>query len=150
LSTTAPCSSQRLGRLQLEARQLQHVQIGQRLIEQIERRHTRVAAGEHAPPGGLGHVRDQARDRALAVGAGDADHRRAHRAREQFDVADDLDAARARLRAIGSSSETPGDISSCVAPSSSDRSKPPRRMSRRSRSAQLGEARRLACACRSR
>jgi hypothetical protein len=79
-------------------------------------------------------VRNQARDRALAVGAGDADDRRAHRAREQFDVADDLDAARTRLRGDRLLERDSGDISSCVAPSSSDRSKPPRRMSRRSRS----------------
>ena len=58
----------------------------------------KIAAGEHAPSGGGGHARDQARHRALAVRAGDADDRRPHGAREQLDVAQHLDAAGARAR----------------------------------------------------
>ena len=48
-------------------------------------------------PAALGHARDQARHRALAVRAGDADHRRRGGAREQLDVSQHLDAAAARL-----------------------------------------------------
>ena len=51
--------------------------------------------------------------------------------------------------AIGSSSETPGDINTCDAPSSSDKSNPPRRMIERpGQIAEFGEPRRRACAYR--
>ena len=47
--------------------------------------------------------------------------------------------------AIGSSSDTPGDINTCEAPSSSDRSNPPRRMIEgRGEAAELRESGRLA------
>ncbi len=88
---------ERGGRLQLEARELEHVQIGNGLLEQVERGLAEVAAGEHGQSRAFGHARDQARHRALAVGAGDADHRRLGGAREQLDVAQHLDAAAARL-----------------------------------------------------
>ena len=82
--------------LELKARQLQHVQLGA-LGEQIERRLAQVAAGAHAHPGALRHARHERGDGALAVGAGDADHRCIDRAREQLDVAHDREPAAARL-----------------------------------------------------
>ena len=52
---------------------------------------------------------EQRRHGALAVGAGDADHRRVRGAREQLDVADDLEAAAPRLvEERAASSATPG------------------------------------------
>jgi hypothetical protein len=80
--------------LQLEARQLQHVQVRHGLVQQIERGFAEIASGEHTAPRGARHAGDQAGDGALAVGARDADHRRAHGACEQFHVSQYFDAAR--------------------------------------------------------
>jgi hypothetical protein len=83
--------------VKLERRQLQHVQIRGPAIQQIERRLAQVAAHAHAHAGALGHAAQQRGDGALAIGAGDSHHRRVGGAREQLDVADDVQAARARL-----------------------------------------------------
>src|SRR6202043_3595959 len=74
--------------LELKARQLEHVQVRYRLLEQIERGPAQVAAREDPPPGGGGHVGHETRYRTLAVGTGDADDRRPCRAREELDVAE--------------------------------------------------------------
>ena len=84
-------------RVELERRQLEHVQVGRAAIEQVERRLAEVAADAHAHAGALGHAAEQRGDGALAVGAGDADDRRVRGTREQLDVADDVEAAGARL-----------------------------------------------------
>ena len=73
---------QRRGGLQLKARQFEHIQIRFGLREQIERRLTQIAAGQDAPSRGGRHARHQGGDGALAIGAGDADHRGVHGARE--------------------------------------------------------------------
>ena len=87
---------QRGGGLQLEARQFQHVQIGNRLIEQVKSGLAEVAARQHLSSGRSRHVRDHAGNRALAIRAGDADHRGPDRTGEQFDVTEDLNATLAR------------------------------------------------------
>ncbi len=81
---------QRLGGLELEAGQLQHVELGLR-VEQVQRRRAEVAADAGAQAGGQRHLADQGGDGALAVAAGDADHRRRGGAGEQLDVAEDRD-----------------------------------------------------------
>ena len=54
----------------------------------------------------------------------------ARTARANSSISPNTSMPRARAcDAIGSSSDTPGDINTCDAPSSSDRSKPPKRMS---------------------
>ncbi len=85
-------------RIELEARQLQHIQLRHRLIEQFERRTAEVAAGEHALARGLRHPRHERRHRALAIRAGNRRDERTRFARKQFDVADDGHAARSRTR----------------------------------------------------
>ncbi len=94
-STAAALQRERFGGVELVARELEHVQLGGR-VEQLERRLAEVAADARAAPGALRHAADQRGHGALAVGAGDAHHRRARRAREQFDVAEHRQAARAR------------------------------------------------------
>ncbi len=86
---------ERFGRIELVARQLQDVELRAR-VEQLERRLAEVPADARAPAGALRHAAEQGRDRALAVGAGDADDRSARRAREQLDVTDERQALRAR------------------------------------------------------
>ena len=135
--------------LELVARQLEHVQIRRHGIalrgaQQIERRLAEIAADAHLQAGALGHAADQRRDRALAVGAGDADHRRVHCAREQLDVADDLEAARARLDEERLASDTPGEATTHSASSSRRVSSPPVRTAIAGSSARrLRELRRL-------
>ena len=73
---------QRGGRFQLKARQFEHVQIRFRSFEQIERRLAEIAAGQDLPARGRRHARHQGGHGALAIGAGDADHRGTHCARE--------------------------------------------------------------------
>ena len=76
------------GGLELEARKLQHVEIAT-APEQRQGGRAQIPAGPHPRAGALRHGRDQRRDRALAVRAGDGDHRCIGRAGEQLDVADD-------------------------------------------------------------
>src|SRR5690349_5572211 len=87
---------QRLGGLELEARQLEHVKLCSS-IEQVQSWRAEVATDADAQPCGFRHLADQRRHCALAVAASDADHRRLRRTREQFDVADQLDAGSMQL-----------------------------------------------------
>ena len=75
------------GRLELKARQLQHVQVGSRLLEQIQGGNPKLPPASTRHPA-LRPSLQPAGHRALAVGAGDPDHRRAHRTGEQLDVAE--------------------------------------------------------------
>ena len=83
--------------LELVGRELEHVHRGRRAFQQVERRHAEVAADPHFDARGLRELADQRRHRALAVGAGDADDAAARLAREQLDVADQVEAARRGL-----------------------------------------------------
>ncbi len=83
---------ERLRRLQLKARELEHVKIGDFVCQQIERRSPEIAAGDRAPPRSFGHARKERRDGALAVRTRDRRDRRTRFAREQFDVAEDRQA----------------------------------------------------------
>ena len=76
------------GGLELEARQLQHVEIAT-APEQRQRGRTQIPAGPDPRAGALRHGRDQRRDGALAVRSGDGDDRCIGCAGEQLDVADD-------------------------------------------------------------
>ena len=87
--------TQRARRLELEARQLEHVELVT-LPEQRERGRTQVASDSRSHPGGSRHGADERGDGALAVRAGDGDHRRVGGAGEELDVADDRDAPRRR------------------------------------------------------
>ena len=92
---------QRPGRLELVRGELEHVHRRRRALEQVERGLAEVAADAHLEPGGLRKRADQRRDRALAVRAGDADHAAARLAREQLDVADEVESLRRRLAQEG-------------------------------------------------
>ena len=92
-----------LRRLELEARELEHVELGA-AAEESERGLPEVAPGAHPHSRALRHTGEQRRDGALAVGAGDAGDRSIDCAREELDVADDAEPAAARLgeeRALG-------------------------------------------------
>ena len=103
-------AGERVGGLELEARQLEHVELGRQLIEQLERRLAEIAADARTR---RRRARPCAASSVVTVllplvpvmpttGARDG-------AREQLDVADDLDAAGgAPRRRSGSASETPG------------------------------------------
>ena len=93
---------ERMSRLELVARELEHVEPNglagaMRRPQQVERRLAEIAAHPHLHPGPCRHAPEQRRHRALAVGAGDAGNRRVHGAREELDVAHDLQAAAPRL-----------------------------------------------------
>jgi len=85
-----------LRRLELEARELEHVELGA-AAEESERGLPEVAPGAHPHSRALRHTGEQRRDGALAVGAGDAGDRSIDRARKELDVADDAEPAAARL-----------------------------------------------------
>ncbi len=80
---------QRRGGLQLIAGQLQHVQLGAG-SQKIQCRLAEVAARAHLEAGALRHVGEQHCHGALAVGAGDPDHRGLRGTGEQLDIAHDL------------------------------------------------------------
>ncbi len=92
---------QRPGGLELVRGKLEHVHRGRRTVEQVERGFAEVAADAHLEPGGLCKRPDQRGDRALAVRAGDADDTAAGLAREQLDVADEIEPLRCRLAQEG-------------------------------------------------
>ena len=73
---------------ELEARQLQNVGVAP-IGQQVERRAADVAAHGDIPSGSRQQPADQSRDCALAIGAGDAEHRRSRRLEEDLDVAGD-------------------------------------------------------------
>ena len=79
-------------RLKLVTRQFQHIHLGLRHAQQIERRHTDVAANGGIETRFPTHLANQARDRTFSVRAGDGHDRRLRHAREQLDVAHHLDA----------------------------------------------------------
>jgi hypothetical protein len=81
-------------RLQLVRGQLEHVHGGGRPREQVERGLAEVAADAHRDARRPGELADQRRDGALAVGAGDADDAATRLAREQLDVADQVEPLR--------------------------------------------------------
>src|SRR5690606_24593428 len=64
---------QRLGGLQLEAGQLQHIEI-RLAVQQIQCRSADVATDRHPPAGLLGHQPDQGGHSALGVGTCDGDY----------------------------------------------------------------------------
>src|SRR5690606_19088186 len=76
--------------LQLEARQLYHVELPAGRQE-VEGGGAEVAAGTHVVAGGGGHLPHQGGDGAFAVGAGDGDDGGGGRLGEQLDVAGDGD-----------------------------------------------------------
>ena len=94
---------QALGRLHLEARDLEHPGVDSRVRvcgKQVERGRSEVAAGRRGEALCFEHLRRERRDGALAVRAGHGEHRRARGARiarEQLDVADHVDPAPARF-----------------------------------------------------
>jgi len=92
--------AQGAGRLELEARKLENVELVA-ASEQGERRWTEVASTAGPDPVAPRHGRHQRGHRALPVRAGDCDHRRVGRTREQLDVADDWNAARRRRLQCG-------------------------------------------------
>ena len=92
---------QRPGGLELVRGELEHVHRRRRTVEQVERGLAEVAADAHLEPGGLRERADQRGHRALAVRAGDADHAAAGFAREQLDVADEVEPLRRRLAQEG-------------------------------------------------
>src|SRR6267154_2684 len=83
-----------LRRLELEARELEHVELGA-AAEESERGLPEVAPGAHPHSRALRHTGEQRRDGALAVGVGDAGDRSIDCAREELDVADDAEPAAA-------------------------------------------------------
>ncbi len=84
---------QRVGGLELVARQLEHVEVGHRAFEQVEGRFAEVAARNRAAARRVRELGQQRRDRALAVGAGDRGDRRLRLTGEQLDVPDHRQAA---------------------------------------------------------
>ena len=80
--------TQRTGTLELEARKLQHVELGPAAQER-QGGLAEVGADLHRPPGALRHVAHHRRHGALSVRAGDRDHRRVGGAGKELDVADD-------------------------------------------------------------
>ncbi len=80
------------GGLQLEAGELQHVQLTV-AVEQHQRRQTNVAANANVNARRFRHLADQLGNGALAVRAGDRNHRCLGFAYEQFDIADNLHAS---------------------------------------------------------
>jgi hypothetical protein len=78
---------QAVGRLHLEARDLEHVGVGIAL-EKIKRRRPEVAARGRTQALRHEHLRRQRRHRALAVAARHGDDRRTRSQGEQLDVAD--------------------------------------------------------------
>ncbi len=84
---------QRVRGLELVGGQLEHVHRGRRAGEQVERGLAEVAADPRLDPGCPRELADERRDRALAVGARDADDPPARLAREQLDVADEVEAS---------------------------------------------------------
>ncbi len=97
---------QRRRRLQLEARELQDIQlrgfgVATRGGQQIERGLTQIAADTHSDPRTFGHAAQERCDGALAVRAGDPGHGRIDDARKHLDVADDLQAASTGLNEEG-------------------------------------------------
>ena len=87
--------AQRIGRLELEARKLQDVQLAV-APEQRQRGRAQVPPGPDPHSRAPRHLREKRRDGALPVGAGDRDDRRIGRAGEELDVAGDRHAARRR------------------------------------------------------
>jgi hypothetical protein len=100
--------AERMGRLELEARQLEHEEIRYRLLQQIKGRLAEIAAGERASTRGIGQGRDQGGDRALAIRARHRGNRRACLECEQFDVAHYRQAAPQRLDHDGLLQRKPG------------------------------------------
>ena len=94
--------------MQLEARQLQHPELRQAiriepLAQHVECGRTDIAGHLHRQTGAFGQHAGQAGDRGLAIGAGDSQHpgriaaflaQGGQRLREQFDLADEGNAAR--------------------------------------------------------
>lgn len=126
---------QRVRGLELEAGQLQHPYLRQRVgIQRLHQRGQRgradVAGGQHRQATGRDQVARQGGDGGLAVGAGHGQHARAvfaglgqfgQRPREQFDLADDLDAAGLGLtqqlagrRAFGRESRADDDLAHAI------------------------------------
>ena len=87
--------TQRTGRFELEARQLEDMELVT-APEQRQRGRTQIAARSHPQSGAPRHDGEERRDGALAVRPGDRDYRRIGRAGEELDVADDGDAADCR------------------------------------------------------
>ena len=77
------------GRFQLEAGELQHIQltIG---VQQHQRRQADITAHADVNPGRFRHLAHQSSDSAFAVRAGNGDNRRLRLAAEQFDITNDL------------------------------------------------------------
>ena len=80
-------SRQAVRRLQLEARQLQHIELGGR-VKQVQRGRAQIAADPRAQTRGFSHGAQQLGRRRFAVAAGDGHHRRLRRLSEEFDVPD--------------------------------------------------------------
>ena len=121
---------ERGGGLELKARQLEHVEIRNRLIEQVERGPAEVAARERRAVRRAPAMRATRLVTVLLplVPVTPMTGACAARAKSSMSPSTSMPRARASV-AIGSSSDTPGDINTCVAPSSSDRSNAPRRIS---------------------
>ena len=84
------------GGLQLKTGQFEYVDPG-RIRQQVHGRGSQVAPGGGANAGSRQHALHQGDHGALAVGAGDRDHRSAGGAGEQLDLADQGDSAAARF-----------------------------------------------------
>ena len=91
------CGRQTLRALQLKARQLQHIDIGHRLLEKIECGLAEIAAGQRIATVSPTHLIEQGRYGALAVRTGNRRERRTSFAGEQFDVGYDLDVSLAGI-----------------------------------------------------
>src|SRR5690606_38517016 len=76
---------QRLGGLQLEAGQLQHIEI-RLAVQQIQSRGADVAADGHTPTGLLGHQPDQGGHSALGIGTSDGDYGRLRGTGEELNI----------------------------------------------------------------
>src|SRR5256712_4737197 len=84
-------------RLELKATELQHHPIVRaELVDAVEHRLADVAAPHHPQAAGTEHLRRERRGRRLAVGAGDPGDVGRAGAKEEVDLAGDLDAAPAR------------------------------------------------------